>query len=516
MRYFVGVQNDTSVRDRLVVDLAAGEAALRGVFQASPVALGIVRRGITGRATQVRINPAAAELFGTAPDAAEGRTFPELGGPAGLGRRLEAAFDEIDAGGGPVRFRLDEPGGPRPRSFTVAVTAVEGVETIEGAPPRHDRRDERRYCYSVEDLTEFDRSERDRALMRAAVERADRATVVISPDLDPPGPKFVYVNPAAAGLLGRDADDLTGSLLTDLDGPATDPHFPTRFRGTLRETGAFRGDAVAYRPDGTPVEVEWSVSAVRDDGGQTTQFVATLADVADRRETERRVLEAQTREQARIAQDLHDGVAQQLAGLSMLCGMLARQVEAGEDAAESVAQIREIVGDAARDLRGVSHGLMPLDAGPGGLTAGLRRLARRTTQTGAAECDFRAPAEDVPVHDPQAAHHLYRIAQEAVGNAVQHGGAGRVTLGLARTGPHRAALTVTDDGAGLPAELLPDGYDPAAGPVRADDLTPDPGGGLGLTGMRFRARSVGGTLVFERPEGGGARVVCEFPHHAPG
>ena len=505
--YFVGVQNDTSVRDKLVDDLADSEAVLRSVFEASPLAMGLVKRGVTGRARQVRANPAAAELFGCDPAGCEGKTFAELGGPPRLARRLERAFDGVDAGGGPVRFQFDATVDGAPRSYAVAVTTVAPPKTAPGAVPRPERDVGRRYCYAIEDLTAFSRAEKDRALMRTAVERADAATVIISPDLDPPGPRFVYVNPAAADLLGRDAGGLTGVPLTELDGPNTDPAFPARFRHTLRDTGAYRGDGTVRRPDGSDVRVEWSVSAVRDDDGKTTHFVATLFDVAERRELERRVLEAQTREQARIARDLHDGVAQQLAGLSMLCGSLSQRVEAGEDAAEMVDQIREVVADAAKELRGVAHGLMPLDDGPGGLTAGLRRLAKTTGELTPAECAFEAPAGGLAVADPQTAHHLYRIAQEAVGNAVRHGEAGRVVVRLEPTAAGSAALTVTDDGAGLPDELLAD---------RSEDEPPPNGDGMGLTAMRHRARVVGGRLRFERPESGGARVVCEFPHHAPG
>ena len=504
VRYFAGVQNDTSVRDRLVDDLAASEAALRGVFEASPVALGLVTRRETGRATHLRMNPAAAELLGADAGGCGGKTFREVGGPAGLGARLERAFDRVDGTGEPVRFRFDATVDGEPRALAVAVTAVEPPETAPGTVPTAESRDARRYCYAVEDLTAFNEVERDRALMRAAVERADAATCVLSADLDPPGPRFLYTNPAATKLTGYGPATLLDELITELDGRQTDPAFPARFRRALKERGAFRGDSVVRCAGGGQKTIEWNVSAVRDDAGAVTHFVATLTDVAERREMERQVLEAQTREQARIARDLHDGVAQQLAGLSMLCGSLTQRVAAGEDAGGAVAQIREIVAEAARELRGVAHGLMPLERTPGGLAKGLNRLAEQTTEMGSAECVAEFPDGALPVADPEVAHHLYRIAQEAVGNAVRHGEAGHVVLRLAKGEADRAVLTITDDGRGMPdppaaADPVPAGAAPA-------------GGGMGLTAMRYRAQSVGGALRFERPEGGGTRVVCEFPH----
>ena len=105
--YFAGVQNDTSVRDRLVDDLEESEAAVRGVFDASPVALALLERHSVGRARHLRVNPTAAGLLGAEPVECVGKAFADLDAPGPLAERLEKALDAIDAGGGPVRFRVD-------------------------------------------------------------------------------------------------------------------------------------------------------------------------------------------------------------------------------------------------------------------------------------------------------------------------------------------------------------------------------------------------------------------------
>ncbi|MEM9703622.1 MAG: ATP-binding protein, partial [Planctomycetota bacterium] len=259
--------------------------------------------------------------------------------------------------------------------------------------------------------------------------------------------------------------------------------------------------------------VMWDVSAVRDGDGTPTHFAATLRDLRDQRALEARVLNAQTREQARIARDLHDGVAQQLAGLDMLCGLLTAQAADGEDVTETVEHIAGAVRGAARHRRGGAPGLMPRDEDRVGLTKGLKRLAKLTTEIGTARCAFETPDGPVLVADFSVAHHLYRIAQEALGNAIRHGGAANVTITLATRDADLAELIVDDDGTG---------FDPAAeeADARSDDarLRRDYGDdeegeqGMGLSAMRFRARSIHGRLRFERRDSGGMRVACTFPH----
>ena len=183
-------------------------------------------------------------------------------------------------------------------------------------------------------------------------------------------------------------------------------------------------------------------------------------------------------------------------------------MDASEDVTWAVAQIREIVADAAKELRGVAHGLMPLDRKPGGLAKGLNRLAEQTTAMGAAVCEAEFPDGLLPVADAEVAHHLYRIAQEAVGNAVRHGGAKRVVVRLTKGGADRAVLAITDDGAGLPDPPAPDDPTPAAG-------TPAAAGGLAAGRHAVPRRSIGGRLWSRGPDAGGTRVVCEFPTPTP-
>jgi signal transduction histidine kinase len=124
-----------------------------------------------------------------------------------------------------------------------------------------------------------------------------------------------------------------------------------------------------------------------------------------------------------------------------------------------------------------------------GLAVALQDLADRTTVEFGTPCVFEMP-EGLSVSDPVIATHLYRIAAEAIHNAVKHARANRICVSLQVSGD-TACLGVTDDGIGLSAE-------------------PQPGRGLGLLMMRERARLIGGELKIGKPPTGGTKVACQF------
>jgi two-component system CheB/CheR fusion protein len=119
--------------------------------------------------------------------------------------------------------------------------------------------------------------------------------------------------------------------------------------------------------------------------------------------------------------------------------------------------------------------------------AALRELASRTRMIFKIDCRFQC-AKAVQVEDNNTATHLYRIAQEAVTNAIKHGQAAHIRIGL-RSSPAQMVLAVTDDGIGI---------DHAARPQT----------GMGLRIMDYRARMIGGTLAVSRKTKGGTEVIC--------
>lgn len=180
-------------------------------------------------------------------------------------------------------------------------------------------------------------------------------------------------------------------------------------------------------------------------------------------------------ERRRLAQELHDALGQELTVL----GLAVRRLPDGEARDEAAAQADRCLA-AVRDL---SRLLRPPVLDDLGLDAALEWLARRTRE--GAGLPVRTTLEAGPLHDPRAESLIFRIAQEAVTNAVRHAGANRVDLTLCRTGD-RVELTVRDDGGG---------FDPEAHEA-----------GVGISGMRDRVALLGGELTIDAAPGRGACV----------
>lgn len=252
--------------------------------------------------------------------------------------------------------------------------------------------------------------------------------------------------------------------------------------------------------------------AVRDFGSGTTDRVeavsggdevhelsaafATMAVRLGERETERKrlereVLETTERERRRIGQDLHDGLGQKLTAASLATSGL---ITALGSAAPALLPQAENLGrqllDSITEVRALSHGLAPVALEDDGLTHALHELAEATARTTGVRCVFECP-QPVRVPDAALAGHLYRIAQEAVNNALKHATPHELRIGLEQHDGH-LLLEVDDDGDGLPETLAA-------------------GGGIGLRIMRHRAQLVGGTFTIGSPPAGGTRVTCTVP-----
>jgi PAS domain S-box-containing protein len=219
------------------------------------------------------------------------------------------------------------------------------------------------------------------------------------------------------------------------------------------------------------------------------------AEVKARRHLEQRVLQVSEREQRRIGQDMHDGLGQHLTGVACLSKALQRKLEAAGSSlgVGECLQLVELVDEAIQQTRDLARGLYPAELETHGLLASLTTFAATARQMYDSSCRV-VYGPPLPEPDLRTSIQLYRIAQEAVSNALKHGRAKNIVISLR---PQEAGfeLSIEDDGAGI-----------AEGAERS--------GGMGLAIMRYRAESIGAQLEVKRRQGTGTVVLCRVRFHA--
>ena len=203
-----------------------------------------------------------------------------------------------------------------------------------------------------------------------------------------------------------------------------------------------------------------------------------------------RLMKAQEQERIRIAGELHDGVMQQLLAVTMMLGTTKRRAS-DSDTKVSLDKIQEKLIQTGTDIRQLSHDLHPPILQDAGLPEAVRGYCEQFSASSGIpiSCDADDSVRDL---SRGAALALFRIVQEALGNAAKHAHAKRITVRLTRSA-EKVSLVVSDDGGGF-----------------------DPGrlstaGGLGLVMMRERATQLNGTFEFESAPGHGTTIAVAIP-----
>jgi two-component system sensor kinase FixL len=220
--------------------------------------------------------------------------------------------------------------------------------------------------------------------------------------------------------------------------------------------------------------------------------IATLRlEVEHRRRLEGELLTAVEAERQRIGQDLHDDLCQRLGATALLVGSLAKKISVlDQKLGANVAEIPQVLSETIETCRNLARGLHPVTLASAGLPAALEELAARVP----ANVRFHWPRSKRIDFEPTLALHLYRIAEEAVANAVKHARAKNITIELAILSG-QAVLAISDDGKGIGEKFETKG--------------------MGLRNMQYRANFIGGELSVKAYKGGGTCVRCTLPFPKP-
>jgi two-component system sensor histidine kinase DegS len=213
------------------------------------------------------------------------------------------------------------------------------------------------------------------------------------------------------------------------------------------------------------------------------------------------VTQGQEAERARLAQELHDGPVQDLIALGQQAEMARRLVERGETerAQTLLEETRQAELETVDELRRIIGALRPVYLEDLGFLPALEMLARQTTERTSAHVKLEKEG-DMRRFAPEVELAAYRIAQEALNNAVQHAQAQHIVVRV-DCDPEGLTLSVADDGVGFILPPRPDVL------TRADHF--------GLVGMQERATRLGGTLQVDTAPGTGTRITAHLPARTP-
>lgn len=265
-----------------------------------------------------------------------------------------------------------------------------------------------------------------------------------------------------------------------------------------KATREMRPFELEYRMIAADERAVWirNIVTVVTENQRPTKLRGICFDITERRRMEREISEISERERQRIGQDLHDELGQFLTGIACISTSLAQELD-GKSMREAATatQIADLTNQAITQTRTLARGLYPVELQANGLLSALQELAVNAETLFGISCQLKCDAE-VSAANEDVSIHLYRIAQEAIDNAVRHGKARHIWLRLWEQNGV-GIMSVTDDGCGL------------AGTTRDHK-------GMGLRIMKYRAEMVGGILQVRKGHQRGTIVECSFQRRAGG
>lgn len=299
---------------------------------------------------------------------------------------------------------------------------------------------------------------------------------------------YMEVNDTACELLGYTREELLQKTPYDIVG-AEPQEIRKRIETVFRQgEGSYESQHVTK--DGTMIPIDVSArSFIYQD---RVTIISIGRDVRERRKLEQEVLSISEQERQRIGRDMHDDLGQMLTGVGLMAKNLASSLKSQEiEEADEAQEIADMIKEADERARALARGLVPVNVQSNGLDSALEELTKESEKIYDINIDYTNDCS-IELHDNSSAIHLYRIAQEAINNAIKHGKTTNIEVELNESGG-QIMLRVDDNGNGLPEE-----------PEQRGD-------GMGLRIMHFRAQMIGGNLEINSKNGEGTEILCRMP-----
>jgi two-component system sensor kinase FixL len=308
--------------------------------------------------------------------------------------------------------------------------------------------------------------------------------------------QIILFNPAAERLFGSVGPNQNAAEWVDgierklLDSSANGLADNDLLRKTVVGRHPGQGEIALMRADNaTRIQLGLTALPLMGKNFHPAGTVLVFNDLTARRNLENQISQASEREQRRIGHDLHDGICQHLAGVAFAVGTLKTELERMNlpGQAGKAAEICELIREGIQQTKDLARGLYPMGIEEG-LDVALRLLAFTTSERLETPCHYQQTGDSFKL-DTDTAGHLYRIAQEAVSNAVRHASPSSIFIRLSEEIGH-LTLEVSDDGVGLGSSSNPER-------------------GIGLQIMGYRANLAGANLEIISREGAGTQICCK-------
>jgi PAS domain S-box-containing protein len=306
--------------------------------------------------------------------------------------------------------------------------------------------------------------------------------------------RIEFTNPALDRMFGRGPGELEGISLFELFNERQVQSPAAALEGLLNQyERAGKHDVLFRRRDGSHFAGEVLSVAIELSGER--KILVVVQDVSERRQLESQIVEIANQERRRLGADLHDGLGQELTGISLMLRSLAKRVAAAAlESAPELDEIITLVNHAIQSARKMALGISPVTLERGGLLPALQTLIGWSRDSYGIDVQLHLSIRSPLLVGEAGAAHLYLIVQEAINNAAKHGRAQSIAVAL-RVNRVLMSLSITDDGVGI-----------AENSAR--------GAGMGLKLMEYRAAVIGGTMAIKRLRDGGTRIRCVWPHAA--